>query len=198
MPFVWFILAAAVTVFAAIKLSNYADVLSTKTAMGGLLVGTLLLAGATSLPEVTTSVSAVLIGNPDIAIGNVVGSNMFNLFIFACFDLFYRRQHLLEKAGRNHLYTAGTGLVLMAVTYVSLSFRPDWSLLGVGVDSIVLVAIYAIGMVIVGRVSRRVPEEPSVPAAELAGDVSGGNEDVTVKRAVIGFALAAVLIMGAG
>ncbi|WP_040226541.1 sodium:calcium antiporter [Bhargavaea cecembensis] len=198
MAFVWFILAAAVTVFAAIKLSNYADVLSTKTAMGGLLVGTLLLAGATSLPEVTTSISAVLIDNPDIAIGNVVGSNMFNLFIFACFDLFYRKNHLLEQAGRSHLYTAGTGFVLMAITYLSLTFHPGWSVLGVGLDAIVLVLIYAAGMVIVGRVSRNLSGEPAAPAHDLAEETATGNEDVTVRRAIIGFSLAALLIMGAG
>ncbi|KIL48138.1 inner membrane protein yrbG [Jeotgalibacillus campisalis] len=55
-----------------------------------MLVGTLLLAGATSLPEVTTSLSAVLIGNNDNAIGNVLGSNLFNVFILACFDAVYR------------------------------------------------------------------------------------------------------------
>ncbi|EMR06223.1 Inner membrane protein yrbG [Bhargavaea cecembensis DSE10] len=199
MAFVWFILAAAVTVFAAIKLSNYADVLSTKTAMGGLLVGTLLLAGATSLPEVTTSVSAVLIGNPDIAIGNVVGSNMFNLFIFACFDLAYRRHHLLELAGRNHLYTAGTGLVLMAVTYLSLQFRPEWEVFGVGLDSIALVILYAIGMVVVGRISRNEAPTPAVPVPDTAVTSDEGVDDgITVRRAVIGFSLAALVIMGAG
>ncbi|SEI99503.1 cation:H+ antiporter [Bhargavaea ginsengi] len=197
MAFVWFALAAAITVFAAIKLSNYADVLSTKTSMGGLLVGTLLLAGATSLPEVTTSVSAVLIGNPDIAIGNVVGSNMFNLFIFACFDLAYRRHHLLELAGRNHLYTAGTGFVLMAVTYLSLLFRPEWGVFGVGLDSIVLVVLYAIGMVIVGRVSKSGSPAPAVPVSDTAV-TSDEDDGITVRRAVIGFSLAALLIMGAG
>ncbi|KZE36860.1 cation transporter [Bhargavaea cecembensis] len=197
MAFVWFILAAAVTVFAAIKLSNYADVLSTKTAMGGLLVGTLLLAGATSLPEVTTSVSAVLIDNPDIAIGNVVGSNMFNLFIFACFDLAYRRHHLLELAGRNHLYTAGTGLVLMAVTYLSLLFRPEWEVFGVGLDSILLVVLYAIGISVVGRVSKSGAAAPSVTEPDETV-VSDEDDGITVRRAVIGFSLAALLIMGAG
>lgn len=197
MAFVWFAVAAAITVFAAMKLSNYADVLSTKTSMGGLLVGTLLLAGATSLPEVTTSVSAVLIGNPDIAIGNVVGSNMFNLFIFACFDLAYRRHHLFELAGRNHLYTAGTGLVLMAVTYLSLLFSPEWEVFGVGLDSIVLVVLYAVGISIVGRVSKSGDPAPSVP--ESGKTLPPEKDDgITVRRAVIGFSLAALLIMGAG
>lgn len=51
MVFVYFLLAAAITVYAAIKLSLYADVMTEKSKMGGMLVGTVLLAGATSLPE---------------------------------------------------------------------------------------------------------------------------------------------------
>ncbi|MFP3513746.1 sodium:calcium antiporter, partial [Peribacillus sp. SIMBA_075] len=87
-----FLLAAAVTVFAAIKLSQYADVISEKSAMGGMMVGTLLLAGATSLPEISTSFSAAAIGNADIAVGNMIGSNLFNLFILAGFDLLLNRR----------------------------------------------------------------------------------------------------------
>ena len=67
MVFILFGLAAIVTILAAIELSNNADVLSGRTSLGGLFVGTVLLGGATSLPEVTTSISSVLIANPDIA-----------------------------------------------------------------------------------------------------------------------------------
>ncbi|EMF48235.1 cation antiporter (Na+/Ca2+) [Planococcus halocryophilus Or1] len=110
MVFVIFILAAALTVFASIKLSQYADVISSKTAMGGMMVGTLLLAGATSLPEVSTSFSAAAIGNADIAVGNMIGSNLFNLFILAGFDFLLRRRQILNRASRNNIYTALLGV----------------------------------------------------------------------------------------
>ena len=77
MVYIIFGLAAIITVLAAIELSNNADFLSGQTPLGGLLVGTILLGGATSLPEVTTSLTSVLISNPDIAVGNMLGSNMF-------------------------------------------------------------------------------------------------------------------------
>ncbi|WP_460546562.1 hypothetical protein [Glycomyces halotolerans] len=43
----------------------------------------LLLGGATSLPEITTSVTSIIISNPDLAVGNVLGSNLFNVMILA-------------------------------------------------------------------------------------------------------------------
>src|SRR5690606_20421649 len=131
MVFVYFVLAAIVTVIASIKLSQYADVISEKTAMGGMMVGTLLLAGATSLPEVSTSFSAAAIGNADIAVGNMIGSNLFNLFILASFDFLLRRRRILERASKDHLYTAFLGLLLTVLVILSLWLRIDISFLGI-------------------------------------------------------------------
>ncbi|WP_404405753.1 sodium:calcium antiporter [Jeotgalibacillus malaysiensis] len=199
MAFVWFVLAAIVTVYAAMKLSTYADVISTKTAMGGLLVGTLLLAGATSLPEVTTSLSAVLIGNNDIAIGNVLGSNLFNVFILACFDLYYRKKKLFLQASNDHLYTAGLGLLLTLLVMVALTLRIDYTILGMGIDSILIVVIYIAGISIIGRLSK---SDQSLPQAEEHVTATPAKESseftMSVKHAVIGFIIAAIVIMGAG
>ncbi|KIL43432.1 cation transporter [Jeotgalibacillus alimentarius] len=198
MAFVWFVLAAIVTVYAAMKLSTYADVISTKTAMGGLLVGTLLLAGATSLPEVTTSLSAVLIGNNDIAIGNVLGSNLFNVFILACFDLYYRKKKLFLQASNDHLYTAGLGLLLTLLVMVALTLRIDYTILGMGIDSILIVIIYIAGISMIGRLSKS--DQPSLPQSEepTAHTAASSEFTMSVKHAVIGFIIAAIVIMGAG
>ena len=79
--FIIFIITASITVFTAIKLSHYADIISEKTVIGGMLIGSLLLAGATSLPEITTSYTSIMLNSPDLAVGNVLGSNVFNLLI---------------------------------------------------------------------------------------------------------------------
>lgn len=63
MVYFLFILAVIVTVLAAIKISTYADAITRLSSVGSLFVGTFLLAGATSLPEVTTSVTAVFLEN---------------------------------------------------------------------------------------------------------------------------------------
>ncbi|TFD99953.1 sodium:calcium antiporter [Jeotgalibacillus sp. R-1-5s-1] len=197
MVFVWFVLAAVVTVYAAMKLSSYADVISTKTAMGGLLVGTLLLAGATSLPEVTTSLSAVLIGNNDIAIGNVLGSNLFNVFILACFDLYYRKRKLFLQASNDHLYTAGLGLLLTLLVMTALILRLDFTIIGIGLDSLLIAIIYVVGIVVIGRISKNNQTVEPVESHEPI-DKTASNFTMTVRHAVIGFIIAAIVIMGAG
>ncbi|WP_010532187.1 sodium:calcium antiporter [Lentibacillus jeotgali] len=192
MVFVWFFLAAAVTVYTAMKLSEYADVISEKTAMGGMMVGTILLAGATSLPEVTTSFSAVLIDNIDIAVGNMLGSNVFNVFIIAAFDLYYRKHKLFDLASSNHKYTAFLGLLLMILVSVALVLRIDYTLLGIGADSLLILAAYIVGLIVISKTP-----SPSV-SEEKAKETTDEKKSVSVKHAIIGFIIAAIFILGAG
>lgn len=195
MVFVYFILAAAVTVFAAIKLSQYADVISEKTAMGGMMVGTLLLAGATSLPEISTSISAAAIGNADIAVGNMVGSNLFNLFILAMFDFLLRRRRILETASRDHVYTALLGLLLTVLVIAALWLQIDVSVLGIGLDALIIGAAYILGMVLINRLPKSQPEaNVEVPETEPRNPTA----DLSAKAALARFVVAAIIILGAG
>lgn len=193
MVYVLFILVAAVTVYAAMKLSTFADVISSKTSMGGLLVGTILLAGATSLPEVTTSISAVVIGSPDIAVGNVLGSNLFNLFILAMFDLYFRSKRLYEKVDRTHLYSAILGVVLTGLALTGLLYNQTPTLLGVGIETIAILIIYIAGLV---WMNKKAAAQPMAESPTTEEQSVGSN--ISVKKAVIGFAIAAVVIMAAG
>ncbi|SFE21701.1 cation:H+ antiporter [Lentibacillus persicus] len=195
MVFIWFLLAAALTVYTARKLSVYADVISEKTAMGGMIVGTILLAGATSLPEVTTSFSAVIIDNIDIAVGNMLGSNLFNVFILAAFDLYYRRHRLFHLASSNHKYTAFLGLFLMILVSVALIAGIDYTVVGIGLDALIIMLTYIIGMAVISR----------MPSPEITEHEAGQSEpkpankkDISAKHAIVGFIIAAIFILGAG
>lgn len=191
MVFFLFFLAALATVFAAVKLSTYADVLSERTALGGMLFGTIFLAGATSLPEFTTSLSAIALNNPDIAVGNVLGSNLFNLLILASFDLYFRKQQIYKSASNSHLYTVSIGLLLSATIILSLTLKLPYSIAGIGIDTIILLIIYACGMYILSRKSA------GFESAEEAEGVSQ-TTGISLKRAIIGFAIAAVIILISG
>ncbi len=194
MVFFFFILAAIVTVFTAMKLSQYADVISKKSAMGGMLVGTILLAGATSLPEITTSFSAVIIGNVDIAIGNMLGSNLFNLLIIAVFDLIFRRKQLYHLVSGSHIYSAILGLFLMIMVTLALIVKIDSTILGIGVDSLLILVVYVIGMIIISQL----PSPPAEETADRQLEEPVNKKAVSLKKAVIGFIVAAVIIMAAG
>ena len=58
-----------------VALARSADVIAERTRLGGVWIGTVLLAGATSLPELGTSLSAVGIDAADLAVGNLFGSS---------------------------------------------------------------------------------------------------------------------------
>ncbi|WP_332689212.1 sodium:calcium antiporter [Halalkalibacter lacteus] len=192
MVFVGFIFAAIITVLAAIKLSTYADTIGEKTSLGGLVVGTIFLAGATSLPEVTTSVSAIVLDSPDIAVGNVFGSNMFNLLIIASFDLYYRRQQIFKNAEQTHIYTASIGLLLAIVSLLALSLKLEYAFLGIGIDIWVLITIYGLGMWIISYLSKINLQKPVSEPEEY------NMSAIPLKQAIIGFVIAALVIMGAG
>jgi cation:H+ antiporter len=84
---VWlqFIACTAIIVFAGAKLSKYGDIIADLTGMGRMWIGVVLLASVTSLPELITGVSSVTLYDlPNIAVGDVLGSCMFNLLIIAC------------------------------------------------------------------------------------------------------------------
>ncbi|GAE25292.1 cation antiporter [Halalkalibacter wakoensis JCM 9140] len=192
MVFLGFIFAAILTVLAAIKLSTYADTIGEKTSLGGMVVGTIFLAGATSLPEVTTSVTAIVLDSPDIAVGNVFGSNMFNLLIIASFDLYFRRQQIFKNASKSHIYTASVGMLLAIVSLLALSIKIEYTFLGIGLDIWILMIIYALGIALISHLSKKYPEEP----VEEPEDYN--LSAIPLKKAIIGFVIAAIVILGAG
>lgn len=191
MVFFIFFMAALVTVFAAVKLSTYADVISMKSTWGGMMVGTILLAGATSLPEVTTSLTAVVIDNPDIAIGNVLGSNLFNLFILAVFDVYYRKKMLFTKTHFSHIYSALLGICLVILVILSFILPLQWSLFRVGMESYLIILFYGIGIYMLNKTGgEQLNDEKEV--------FSDAAKSVSLKRAQIGFVIAAIITLLAG
>ena len=196
MVFVIFVLAAALTVFASIKLSQYADVISSKTAMGGMMVGTLLLAGATSLPEVSTSFSAAAIGNADIAVGNMIGSNLFNLFILAGFDFLLRRRRILNRASRDNIYTSLLGILLTILVILSLWLRLDTQILGVGLDALIIAITYIVGMVAINKLPTLDPEAEAIVESEE--EPENPSASLSPKAAIVRFIVAALVILAAG
>ncbi|WP_160141802.1 sodium:calcium antiporter [Salicibibacter halophilus] len=191
MVYVFFMLAIVVTVFAAVKISAYSDAISRLSGMGSLLIGTFLLAGATSLPEVTTSVSAVYLDNPDLAVGNVIGSNLFNLLILAVFDVMFRQRKIFKVIDPQQGYTALFGLLMMAIIPIALYFTIEVPFLNVGVDTIVIIALYLLSLWVVRRKSERPEKEEGTTEVPV-------KEKYTLKQALSGFFAAAITILISG
>jgi Ca2+/Na+ antiporter len=99
MTWLIFIASSVVIVLAAIKLAAYGDVIAVRTRLGGMFIGALLLAGATSLPELVTAISSIQQTVPNLAAGNFFGSNMFNMLLLAVLDMIFFQARLDGSAG---------------------------------------------------------------------------------------------------
>ena len=109
-----FLVLAVLTSFVSIKLSYYGDILSKQTKLGSALVGGLLIAAVTSLPEFVTSLSAVILDNPSLSFGDILGSNMFNIFALSIYNLFFFKRFIFCNTKDNFLFEC----ILLLVEYI--------------------------------------------------------------------------------
>jgi len=197
---VWlkFALLAAAIGYSGWRLSAYGDIIAEKKGWGRVWLGTALMAGVTSLPELVTGLSSVTAaGAPDIAIGDVLGSCAFNLVLISLLDLAYAlrgRASVFDFTSRGHVITAGFGVVMLGSVSLSLALRPIWGVPGVGRVgwvSLVLALLYVVAVRSIFRYETAAAQPPETGYAELYGDV-------TLAKAVRGYALNSLVVIGAG
>ena len=119
-----FTLAACVVAGAGVWLPFVATDLANVMAWNKSFVGSLFVALATSLPELAVTLSALRMGALDMAIGNLLGSNLFNVAIIAVDDVFYRPGVLLASVSPVHAVTAGSAITMTGLALVGLFFKP--------------------------------------------------------------------------
>ena len=119
-----FAIAAAVVLASGVWLSALADQLSQTAGWNRSFVGTLFMAIVTTLPEVAVTLSALRLGAVDMAIGNLLGSNLFNVAILAIDDAVYLQHALLADASPAHAGTAMAAVVMTGLVIVGLVMRP--------------------------------------------------------------------------
>jgi cation:H+ antiporter len=108
--------ASAIILGASYFLTRSADIIAFKTGLGRSFVGVLLLATVTSLPELGTGIGSVaLIDEPDLAVGTVFGSNVFNLLIIGLLDLLWRDGPILTRVGKTPILIAGVGILIISL-----------------------------------------------------------------------------------
>lgn len=119
-----YVLNAIVLVGAAGWLPFIADSLSEITGLGESFMGGVFVAMTTSLPEVVVSVAALRIGAQDMAVANMLGSNMFNMAILFVDDIFYFKAPLLSSMSPVHSMTGLIAIMMTVVVLIGLTYRP--------------------------------------------------------------------------
>ena len=197
MVWIEFITCVVVVIAASNVLSRYADAIAEKTGLGRAWVGAILLAGVTSLPELVSGVTAVsLLNAPNLAIGGIVGSNLFNLALIAVMDLAYQPGSILAQAQDGHSLSGALSILLMGLVIICPLMGPLFNgagLLGISFISLGLVFLYVVGARLLARFqSKRLGEVLELEAAERHYD------QISRTRTYLTFALAGLVIVAAG
>ena len=182
-----FLASAAAVILLGIQLAKYGDALATLTGWGRLFVGSILVALATSLPELSNNITAVRIDNPQLALGNVVGANMINMFTMAVVALLFGGRRFLQRVAPEQGYLITLAAILTGLAVLFAAVRIEFDVWRVGLPSLFLLIVYVIGMRIVYQ--RR-------PAAVEGEEVE--EPGISVRRAWILFGLVSAGVIVAG
>lgn len=166
-----FLASSAGLVWAGHLLASYSDEIAERMNMSRLFVGTLMLAFATSLPELLTTVSAARAGAPDLAAGNIFGSSMANMAILATIDLLYRGR-VWPAVELGHARVAAVAIALTAMAGVSMHTQSTLRIGWVGLTPIAIAAIYVFSVAWFRRMPflrRPGREEPQIEIRQPIG-----------------------------
>lgn len=146
MIYLAYLIMATLVVVLSIKISDYVDSLDRNTKLSGAFLGGILLSGVTSLPELFTSVSAtMLLGHPELCVGNVLGSDLFNLAAFSVIILAYSRRFAKGRISKSYRHVA---LIVFAM-YLLLSLNYgniiNFNILHINITSILIAVVYLLG-----------------------------------------------------
>lgn len=153
----WLMLVGAAVAILLLSrfLVSSADVIAARTGIGRSFAGVLMLATATSLPELVTGVSSIrLVDQPDLAAGDAFGSNLVNLVIIGISDLLWRNGPILAAVGRGPILVGLFGIGCIAVTIAAMfvhnafEFAAGWAISPL---SLLLFGVFLIGMFMIYR-----------------------------------------------
>ncbi len=185
---VTFLLAATVIVGSGVKLASFGEALGRRTGIGQGWIGLIFLAVITSIPELTTTVTGAAIDAPNIAVGNALGSNLFNVAIIAVVDiLLLGRGPFLSKVKGYHATSGGIAILLTVLALIGIVVPHEASLGGISPVSYLILIGYVFGVFLLYRIERR------------DGEVETPEEGtMSLGRALTGFIVCAALIITAG
>ena len=208
MLYLTYLLVACAVVFLSVKASVYIDLIDKKSSLSGAFLGGVLLSAVTSLPELFTSISATtLLHKPGLCLGNVLGSNIFNLVVLAVMFILCLRSSQGAKLSKGHNYV----LLFCLATYLVVALNMllpkvfDYHLLSLSVSSLAIVVFYLLGVkYLAGEGGQESKQEEDSSTLTMRGIVvrfvmcSVGLVGLSIWLTYLSDELATTLGMGAG
>jgi cation:H+ antiporter len=141
-----FLAASLVTLLAGVALERSGDGLATAVGINGVVFGATFLAFASALPEISSGVTAVRLGDNQLAVADIFGGNAFQLCLFLIADAIAGRP-VLPSEGISNAWLSVLGIVMTGVCIGGIIVRERRRILGVGIDSLTNIFVYIAGVI---------------------------------------------------
>ncbi len=190
MIYLEYVIAAAIVVVLSMKASDYIDLLDKNTRLSGAFLGGIMLSAVTSLPELFTSMSAtVLLDRPGLCMGNILGSDLFNLGALSFFILLFSKSFAKGRISKSYRHVAV--VVLLIYVLIALNFAGILQLrvLNLSITSVLIAMIYGLGAKYLAVAEDVASDE------DVLGYHSASSTSLSVKQIGFRFFLASVGII---
>lgn len=188
-----FLLSATAVILAGARLARDGDVIADRTGLGRAWVGAILVAAATSLPELTTDLFATWGGHANLAAGDLFGSAMANMLILALADLLTRGTRVLPRVAVNQALVAAIGIGLTATALLGAVSGVNASVFALGWPSLAIGLLYLGGMRVLHQNRAGPPFESAREAAPAHAPTAA--ETRSLGRTLLSFGVAALVIL---
>ncbi|MBW6462833.1 MAG: sodium:calcium antiporter [Firmicutes bacterium] len=192
-PWLQFAVCAVIIVIAGSRLTRMAAIVAHNTGIGTAWIGALMLPLATSLPELVTTLRAVTIDAPDLALGNIFGSCLYNLTLIAVIDLLEGRGPLTARINRGHIIMASMSIITVSFAVVAMLGVINLTISRVSFETVIIALIYIMGSRLLYRYEKR---QVSIDLEEAGFRSSRSGQSTGM--ALFQFLIAAAFIVGAG
>ena len=139
-------------IIAAAFLPGIGEGIAEITGLGQTFVGSIFIAISTSLPEVVVSIAAIKMGVIDLAVGNLFGSNIFNILILSLDDFFFTKGPILSFASPQHMVSAISAIAMTVIAIIGLTYRAEKKpFYFMAWDSMGIVAVFIVNLMLLYR-----------------------------------------------
>lgn len=180
-----YVVVAALVVFASIKASRYIDLIDKTTKLSGAFLGGVLLSAVTSLPELFTSLSAtVFLHKPALCIGNILGSDLFNIAMLSTLAVLFIRSFRNVPIARGNVIVSLYLIVIYGVLMLDYFGVLDFDILTVNIITFIFIVVYALAV------------------RHLSGEIEAPDEDcqeevgLSLNQIIVRFIIASIAIIG--
>ena len=185
MIYLIYLALAIAVVLLSIKASVYVDLLDKNTKLSGAFIGGVLLSAVTSLPELLTSLSStVWLKNPGLSLGNILGSNLFNMTIIAMLIILWTSNFKKSNISKSHSYTAWVTLAIYVAVALNMLNIVNFEVVTISITSIIILVLYTLGV-------KTMSNEDGGTADEFK-DETAVTTSLSLKQIIIRFILVSI------